>query len=54
MFRVFNMGVGMIAAVRPSAADELLQSLTAVGERAWVCGEVIDGEGVHLVGLPGS
>ncbi len=49
MFRVFNMGVGMIVAARPAAVDHLLAQFGAMGEAAWVCGAVEPGEGVRLV-----
>ena len=53
MFRTFNMGVGMILAVEPTAADEVTGSLREAGEDAWIIGEVRDrpdGEGaVRLV-----
>lgn len=42
MFRVFNMGVGMIAVVRPEDADGLVDRLRARGEPAWVLGRVTD------------
>jgi phosphoribosylformylglycinamidine cyclo-ligase len=42
MLRVFNMGVGMIAACAPSEAAGLVAALTERGENAWVIGEVTD------------
>ena len=47
MFRVFNMGVGMIVVVSPSREAEVLRAL---GGEAWGVGEVVDGDGVELVG----
>jgi phosphoribosylformylglycinamidine cyclo-ligase len=47
-FRVFNMGVGMVAVAAPEAADAVLQSLTDGGERAWVMGEMEEGSGVRF------
>ena len=47
MYRVFNMGVGMILVVSPSREAEVLKAL---GDEAWGVGEVVDGEGVELVG----
>ena len=47
MYRVFNMGVGMILAV---AAAHEAAVLEALGGEAWRVGEVVDGEGVELVG----
>jgi phosphoribosylformylglycinamidine cyclo-ligase len=43
--RAFNMGVGMVVVVDESDATELLGELNACGERAWLIGEVQDGEG---------
>ncbi len=48
MFRVFNMGVGMIAAVSETDADGVVERLHAEGERAWVVGEVTRGAGVEF------
>lgn len=50
MFRVFNLGVGMVAVVAPEHGDGVLAELRAAGETAWVLGEVVAGEqAVHLV-----
>lgn len=49
MFRVFNMGVGMIAVVAPSDADDVLQRLQSAGEPAWILGQVTGEPGVHFV-----
>jgi phosphoribosylformylglycinamidine cyclo-ligase len=43
MFRTFNMGLGLVLAVAPDAADEALAQLPG----AWVCGEVVRGKGVE-------
>jgi phosphoribosylformylglycinamidine cyclo-ligase len=40
MLRAFNMGVGMVLVCAPEVADELLATLHAAGERAWVLGGV--------------
>jgi phosphoribosylformylglycinamidine cyclo-ligase len=48
MFRVFNMGVGMIAVVAPERADHLLETVRGAGETAWVLGEIEGGEGVRF------
>jgi phosphoribosylformylglycinamidine cyclo-ligase len=44
MFLTFNMGVGMIVAVRPAAADSVLDGLRQAGETAWVIGSLRQGE----------
>ncbi len=49
MFRVFNMGVGMIMVVPPEKTDEVSSRLAASGETSWVLGQVVAGEGVALV-----
>jgi phosphoribosylformylglycinamidine cyclo-ligase len=48
MFRVFNMGVGMIAVCAPDEADGLVESFQSRGETAWVLGEVTDSGEVEL------
>jgi phosphoribosylformylglycinamidine cyclo-ligase len=50
MYRVFNMGVGMIAIVPPRWAADTVARLEAAGETAWIMGEVEDGEGVRFRG----
>ncbi len=49
MFRVFNMGVGMIVIVPAEQAHGVANDLAAAGERSWILGEVVEGEGVELV-----
>lgn len=49
MFRVFNMGVGMIVIVPAASAQGVSDDLAATGERSWILGEVVEGEGVALV-----
>ncbi len=48
MFRVFNMGIGMIAVVAPEFADSLVDRLSAAGTAAWVLGSVRSETGVRL------
>jgi phosphoribosylformylglycinamidine cyclo-ligase len=45
MFRAFNMGVGMVAAVAEERASAVVEALRAAGEVAWVAGEVVPGSG---------
>jgi phosphoribosylformylglycinamidine cyclo-ligase len=53
MYRVFNMGIGMIAATRPGDAGEVAREIRAAGCPVEPCGELVDGEGrVRLSGLP--
>ncbi|MDR5709205.1 MAG: phosphoribosylformylglycinamidine cyclo-ligase [Armatimonadota bacterium] len=44
MFRVFNMGIGMVVCVRPHHAAEISAFLRACGEEVWGIGEVVAGE----------
>jgi len=44
MFRVFNMGIGMVAIVAPEAVGEVSSALARAGQRAWPIGLVREGE----------
>ncbi|HEY0389676.1 MAG TPA: phosphoribosylformylglycinamidine cyclo-ligase [Gaiellales bacterium] len=48
MRRVFNLGLGYVAVVAEESADLALRTLEAAGERAWVAGRVVQGDGVRL------
>ncbi|HOA55470.1 MAG TPA: phosphoribosylformylglycinamidine cyclo-ligase [Clostridiales bacterium] len=49
MFNTFNMGIGMVLAVEPSEAEDLVSHLQALGEKAYIIGEIISGEkGIDL------
>ena len=50
MYRVFNMGVGMVLIVDPADVDGLVRELEAAGGRAFLLGSVGSGEGVSYVG----
>jgi len=43
MFLTFNMGVGMIVAVRPDDANDVIAALQSAGETAWRIGELSTG-----------
>jgi phosphoribosylformylglycinamidine cyclo-ligase len=45
MFRTFNMGLGMIAIVRPASAAQALRTLAAAGLKASIIGRTEKGEG---------
>ena len=45
MFRVFNMGIGMVLAIDPAAAAELLEKLRRAGQQAFPIGTVQKGPG---------
>ncbi len=50
MYNTYNMGIGMMIAVAADKVDETLRVLTAAGEKAYVIGEITDGEkGVTIV-----
>ncbi|OGV64239.1 MAG: phosphoribosylformylglycinamidine cyclo-ligase [Lentisphaerae bacterium RIFOXYC12_FULL_60_16] len=44
MYRVFNMGIGMVIIVRPNAYDKALQILRKAGEKPFDAGEVTTGK----------
>ncbi|MBN1777282.1 MAG: phosphoribosylformylglycinamidine cyclo-ligase [Clostridiales bacterium] len=48
MFNTFNMGVGMVAVVKKDEAGKALQVLNDSGEKAYVLGEIAEGEGIKL------
>ena len=48
MYRVFNMGVGMVAIVGRDEADAVLARLVDSGEPAWLLGDVVEGVGVRF------
>ena len=51
MYRVFNMGIGMVVVLAPDAVDTALKCLDASGESTYRIGEVVAGEkGVQGVG----
>ncbi|HYG64774.1 MAG TPA: phosphoribosylformylglycinamidine cyclo-ligase [Thermoanaerobaculia bacterium] len=43
MFRVFNMGIGMVLVVSPSGLREVLGLLRSKGQRSWLIGTVQEG-----------
>jgi phosphoribosylformylglycinamidine cyclo-ligase len=45
MFRVFNMGVGMVVIAAPEYADSIVRDVDAAGIGAWPLGEVRQGSG---------
>jgi phosphoribosylformylglycinamidine cyclo-ligase len=54
MYRTFNCGVGMIAAVPADKADAAIALLNAEGEQAWIIGHIEDAaEGEEQVDLQG-
>ncbi len=49
MYRVFNMGIGMVIAVRPDDESRALAALKASGEKAVVIGRIEKGRGVAVL-----
>jgi phosphoribosylformylglycinamidine cyclo-ligase len=43
MFRVFNMGIGMILSVEPAGLSEVLGLLRSVGQKSWIIGTLQKG-----------
>ena len=48
MFRVFNMGVGMIAVAAAREVDAVRAAARQAGVETWVVGEIVAGEGVEV------
>ena len=44
MYNTFNMGVGMVLAVRPEDADKTVEAVNAAGEEAFILGKAVAGE----------
>lgn len=44
MYRVFNMGIGMVLIIPPNSVSAALESLKASDESAFVLGEIVSGE----------
>jgi phosphoribosylformylglycinamidine cyclo-ligase len=49
MLRTFNCGVGMILAIDAELEQPILQKLQALGEDAWVIGDVVEAAGQAAV-----
>jgi len=48
MYNTFNMGIGIVIAVAKADVDALLAVAAQTGEKAYVIGEVVRGEGVEI------
>lgn len=48
MFRVFNMGVGLVAAAPEDSVNSVREAAARAGIDTWVIGEVVAGEGVEI------
>jgi len=50
LYNTFNMGIGMVMAVDPAVADDVVAYLESLGEKAYIIGDIMPGEaGVELV-----
>jgi phosphoribosylformylglycinamidine cyclo-ligase len=49
MYRVFNMGIGMVLIVTRDAAEDAAATLSDMGEQVYEIGEVRPGQGVTFV-----
>lgn len=50
MYSVFNMGIGFAVVVAAEAVEEAVSCLEGCGERVYLIGEVVAGDGVRLEG----
>lgn len=48
MYNTVNMGTGMVLAVDPAIAENVITELKTLGEDAYILGEVVEGDGVIL------
>lgn len=48
MYNIFNMGTGMVVAVSPESAEEVIQHFNEIGERAYQIGVVSSQEGIAI------
>jgi phosphoribosylformylglycinamidine cyclo-ligase len=49
MFRTFNRGVGMVVILSPKSVHSALDLLKRLGQKAWVIGELIQGQNKVLL-----
>ena len=55
MARTFNCGIGLIAAVRPEVAADVLHNLESAGETVFTVGRIVEGErGCTVSGSAGT
>ncbi len=48
MYNTFNMGIGMVAAIKKEDAQKALKVLSDIGEKAYVIGNVTKGKGIEI------
>ena len=49
IYNTFNMGIGMVLCIDKAKAAELVSAANALGEKAYIIGKTVKGEGVTLV-----
>lgn len=49
MYNIFNMGTGMVLAVDPEIAEEVILHLQEAGEKAYAIGEVTNKAGIEII-----
>lgn len=49
IYNTFNMGIGMVLCVDKNDADKTLSELKLLGEKAYIIGETVKGEGIQLL-----
>jgi phosphoribosylformylglycinamidine cyclo-ligase len=49
MWRTFNNGIGMVVVVNTAVAEEVAQQARQLGEKAFIIGEIVAGEGVEII-----
>ena len=47
MYRVFNMGIGLVLVVGADRAHAVLRKAEALGERGWQIGEIVPSSGTE-------
>jgi phosphoribosylformylglycinamidine cyclo-ligase len=47
MYRVFNMGIGLVVVVAPQLADAVIAKLATLGDTGYVIGEMAAEESGH-------
>ncbi|WP_269719388.1 AIR synthase-related protein, partial [Bacillus cereus] len=50
MFNIFNMGIGMVVAVKEEDAKDVVKLLAEQGEKAHIIGRTVKGSGVTFHG----
>jgi len=50
IYNTFNMGIGMVICVAKSDVELALKTLEECGEKAYVIGKTVKGEGVKIIG----